>query len=223
MAEENKDIKNLSHFFNDYAAGFSSIYEEDENPRSGFDKFIDKIFRRSMNLRFDLTLERTQKPEINTVLDIGCGPGHFVLQMLKQGKSITALDVAENMLNITKERVKKSELDQEKVNYILSDYMEHEFENKHDAAVVMGFFDYVADPTAVLKKLIRDINKEIYISVPNNKGVIALFRRLRYWWNNCPLYLYSRESLEGYLNAAGCLENTEIIEGSRGFFVIIRN
>jgi 2-polyprenyl-3-methyl-5-hydroxy-6-metoxy-1,4-benzoquinol methylase len=120
MAEENKDIKNLSHFFNDYAAGFSSIYEEDENPRSSFNKFIDKIFRRSMNLRFDMTLERTQKPEINTVLDIGCGPGHFVLQMLKQGKSITALDVAENMLNITKERVKKSELDQEKVNYICS-------------------------------------------------------------------------------------------------------
>lgn len=222
MTKENKDIENISHFFNDYSEGFSSIYEEDEHPRSTFNKVIDKIFRQSMNQRFDLTLEQTQKQEINTVLDIGCGPGHFVLQMLKQGKSITALDVAENMLDITKARVSRSEFDSSKVQYILADYMQHEFDEKHDAAVVMGFFDYVAEPVSVLKKLLRDVNKEIYISVPNNKGILALQRRYRYWYNNCPLYLYSRKSLENYLSEAGCLEQTEILEGSRGFFVIIR-
>lgn len=139
MTKENKDIENISHFFNDYSEGFSSIYEEYEHPRSAFNKVIDKIFRQSMNQRFDLTLEQTQKQEINTVLDIGCGPGHFVLQMLKQGKSITALDVAENMLDITKARVSRSEFDSSKVQYILADYMQHEFDEKHDAAVVMGF------------------------------------------------------------------------------------
>ena len=57
--------------------------------------------------------------------------------------------------------------------FIVSDYMEHEFDKKFDAIAVLGFFDYVSDPVTVLKKLIHDANKEIYISIPNESGILG--------------------------------------------------
>ena len=65
------------------------------------------------------------------------------MSFLKQGKKVTALDIASKMLDLTRER-EDSDLEPN-VDYLLADYMEHEFKEKHDATVVMGFFDYVAD------------------------------------------------------------------------------
>jgi hypothetical protein len=86
----------------------------------------------------------------------------------------------------------------------------------------MGFFDYVEDPVVVLKKLINDIKKEIYISIPNNKGFLAWQRKIRYNLRNCPLFLYSREFLEDSLKKARCFEISEITEIDRGYFITIR-
>ena len=108
------------------------------------------------------------------------------------------------------------------VKFILEDYLEYKPTEKFDAACVMGFFDYVNDPVIVLKKLINDVKKEVYISIPDNKGLLAWQRKIRYNQRNCPLFLYSKEYLEDSLKKAGCLEISEIIDIDRGYFVTIR-
>ena len=97
-----------------------------------------------------------------------------------------------------------------------------DIEEKFDAISVLGFFDYVEDPVRVLKKLLHDASKEIYISIPDDKGFLAWQRKVRYKRRNCPLYLYSKDSLERHLKDAGCLEMTEIVDTERGFYLIIR-
>jgi len=221
MTEQNKDIDQLKVFFNNYSSRFSGIYVEDENPRSWFDSFIDKNFRQGVYLRYAYTLERTQNPDIRTILDIGCGPGHYVMSFLKQGKSVTALDIASKMLDLTKERVESSTLEPN-VKYLLADYMEHEFQEKFDATIVMGFFDYVADPVPFIKKLVKDTKKEIYISVPKDSGWQAIQRKIRYKINKCPLYLFNEPQLKNILSDAECLTNSEIIPIHGGWFVVIR-
>ena len=221
MTEQNKDIDQLKVFFNNYSSRFSGIYVEDENPRSWFDSFIDKHFRQGVYLRYAKTLERTINPDINSILDIGCGPGHFVMSFLKQGKKVTALDIASKMLDLTRERVENSDLEPN-VDYLLADYMEHEFDEKHDATVVMGFFDYVANPVPFIKKLLKDTKKEIYISVPKDSGWQARQRKIRYWINKCPLYLFNEPQLKNIFEEAGCLDKTEIIPMHGGWFVVIR-
>ena len=125
------------------------------------------------------------------------------------------------MIEITKKRVLKMGKEDE-VKFILEDYLEYKPIEKFDAACVMGFFDYVEDPVIVLKKLINDVKKEIYISIPDNKGLLAWQRKIRYKMRNCPLFLYSREFLENSLKKAGCFEISEITEIDRGYFVTIR-
>ena len=69
---------------------------------------MDKLFRQGVYKRYERSLEATQKDSIKTVLDVGCGPGHHTAAFLHQGKKVTALDIAEDMVNLTKEKVKKN-------------------------------------------------------------------------------------------------------------------
>ena len=218
---KNNISKSVSIFFDGYAHDFSSIYKEDTKKRSLFDKVMDRWFRKGITERFNITAEGISKDSIKSVLDIGCGPGHFVVKFLEQGKKVTALDIAPSMLEITKQRVKMMNKEEE-VEFILEDYLDYRPNQKFDAACVMGFFDYVDDPVKVLKKLLEDVDKEIYISIPDNKGILAFQRKIRYRLRNCPLFLYSKEYLVESLKAAGCFENSEIAEMDRGYFVTIK-
>jgi len=182
---------------------------------------MDKMYRFDIQDRFDRTLAESSKESIKSVLDVGCGPGHFVIKFLEQNKKVTALDIAPSMLDITKKRVDKLFPDSD-VQYILDDYANYEFSETFDAACVMGFFDYVEDPVKVLKKLLKDINKEIYISIPGNKGLLAFQRKIRYNLRNCPLYLYKETDLTKYLEQAGCIDFTEIQPMERGYYLVIR-
>ena len=218
---KNNIAKDVSIFFNDYAHDFSSIYKEDTKKRSSFDKLMDNWFRKGIKHRFDIALNESKKDSIKSILDVGCGPGHFVVKFLEQGKKVTALDIAPSMIEITKKRVQSMSKEGE-VAFVLENYLEYKPIEKFDAACVMGFFDYVEDPVVVLKKLINDIKKEIYISIPDNKGFLAWQRKIRYNLRKCPLFLYSREFLEDSLKKAGCFEISEITEIDRGYFVTIR-
>ena len=222
MGKIKNNISNdVSIFFDGYAHDFSSIYKEDTKKRSPFDKLMDNWFRQAIKERFNRTSNETKKNSIKSVLDIGCGPGHFVVKFLEQGKKVTALDIAPSMLEITKKRVQAVGKEDE-VTFILEDYLDHKPIKKFDAACVMGFFDYVQDPVIVLKKLLNDVEKEIYISIPGDRGFLAWQRKIRYNLRNCPLFLYSREFLEDSLKKAGCFEISEITEIDRGYFVTIR-
>tara|TARA_Y100000389_G_scaffold203982_1_gene254387 strand:+ start:3123 stop:3794 length:672 start_codon:yes stop_codon:yes gene_type:complete len=218
---KNNVSKNVSVFFDGYAHDFSSIYKEDTKKRSSFDKLMDRWFREGIAERFDRTVEGVSKDSIKSVLDIGCGPGHFVVKFLEQGKKVTALDIAPSMLEITKQRVKAMNKEEE-VKFILEDYLDYRPKEKLDAACVMGFFDYVEDPVKVLKKLLEDVKKEIYISIPDNKGILAFQRKIRYKLRNCPLFLYSKEYLVECLKEANCFEISEIDEMDRGYFLTIK-
>jgi len=215
MPVKNNVSKDVSVFFDGYAHDFSSIYKEDTKKRSSFDKLMDKWFRGDIEDRFTTTVSGIDKDSINSVLDIGCGPGHFVIKFLELGKQVTALDIAPSMLEITQQRVEAMGAT-EKVTFILDDYAEHNFNARFDAACVMGFFDYVEDPVKVLKKLLEEVNQEIYISIPGDKGILAWQRKVRYKLRNCPLYLYSKDHLILCLKEAGCYEISEITDTERG-------
>ena len=103
--KENKDIQDIGKFFNGYASDFSSIYLEDERPRSFFNKVMDRLFRKDIETRLVDTVSSINTDAIKTVLDIGCGPGHLVVKLLELEKDVTALDIAPNMLSITQARV----------------------------------------------------------------------------------------------------------------------
>jgi len=171
-----------------------------------------------MLLRFNETLLHTAKPSIHTILDVGCGSGVYCVEFLKQGKEVVGLDIAEGMLEIAKQKTADYS-DPGKISFILSGYMEYEFQRKFDAAVLMGFFDYIKEPIELIKKLEKDVTKEIYMSFPKKGGFLTWQRKLRYNMRNCPLYFYSNKSLTNILGEAGLQNKYTIKDLGRDFFV----
>ena len=215
----NKDAQEVKTFFDGYASDFDSIYGHTDK-RGLFDKLADKWFRKVMILRFKETLKRSANTSIKSIIDIGCGPGLYCVEFLKQGKEVVAIDLAENMLSIAKNHVNKHAADcEDKISYLHANYLEYEFDRQYDSACLMGFFDYIKEPVEVFEKLKKDINKEVYASFPKDGGFLAWQRKVRYKMRNCPLYLYTLEDIKSIMHKANLEGKYEVVDFGRGFFV----
>jgi SAM-dependent methyltransferase len=211
------ETKDVETFFHGYAADFDSIYGHTKK-RGPWDKFLDKYFRRSMRLRYDLVLKYAANPQIKTILDIGCGGGVYCDALLNMGKNVTGLDIADGMLELAKQKTKIF-IDKGQASYIHSGYIEHPFNEQFDAGVLVGFFDYIKIPIEVFKKLEHDINKELYMSFPKAGGFLGWQRKVRYKMRNCPLYYYTKADIVNLLTKMNWQNKAEIIDIDRDFFV----
>src|SRR5436853_7630051 len=124
---------------------------------------------------------------------------------MKQNKKVTGLDLSEEMLKIAKQNTGRLSGTGD-IRFIKADYLAHRFDEKFDAACLMGFFDYIKNPTDILLKLKEDITKEIYASFPKSGGVLAVQRKIRYRLRDCPLYLYSKKDVIRIISEAGLHE-----------------
>jgi SAM-dependent methyltransferase len=215
------ETKDVQRFFNGYAQDFDSIYGH-SRPRTAFERFVDRRFRASMFLRFQEVLRRTASPEIGSVIDIGCGSGRYIVELLRQGKEVVGLDIAAQMLDVARDKIRAAGFDPAATPLVHAPYLEYDAGRRFDAAVLMGFFDYIADPLPTLRKLDREITKEVYASFPKAGGPLAWQRAIRYRLRNCPLFLYSRADLDDLLRQAGWSGRAEVIEWEREFFVCAR-
>jgi len=216
MSRQSDQVKT---FFHGYAENFDAIYGH-TGKRNFIGRWIDKHLRRTMRLRFEETLKQTSNPEIQSILDVGCGPGRYGVEFLKQGKKVVELDMAEGMLEIARQVI--GDIRHEgSVEFIQADYLIHPFKEKFDAACLMGFFDYIENPVEVIEKLKKDVTGEIYASFPKNAGLLAKTRTVRYRLRQCPLFLYTIEDIRKIMEKTGLSDRYGITDCERDYFIKI--
>lgn len=178
-------------FFDSYAVDFNAIYGNDDKWFSGF---INRIFRRSMRLRYEYTINACNPLEQKTVLDIGCGPGHYSIALAALGaKSVLGLDFAQSMIEIAQQKAADAGLEAV-CEFRTGDFFELDESVQYDYVILMGFMDYMPDAEEVISKALRLTRKACFFSFPSSGGVLAWQRRLRYK-SRCPLFLYNKEEL----------------------------
>lgn len=190
--------KNLtSDFFHRYAADFNDIY----GTRKGLiQDMINCIFRRSMRLRYEYSLAACQPAQGKTILDVGCGPGHYSVALAQDGASrVLGIDFAPAMIEIAKAKAEAFAVI-DKCEFSLADFMDMEEKEQFDHVILMGFMDYIAEPRAVVEKAIRLCKNSVLLSFPSSAGILAKQRKLRYR-KRCPLYLYSYRELQHLLGS----------------------
>ena len=132
--------RSVGRFFSHYAHDFDSIYSHEN--QNWLDRTINRLFRQTMILRFLETLRYTARKDIRSVLDIGCGPGRYLVEFLRQGKArVVGLDMAEGMLSIAAPLL--AEFDQARWELICGEFLATDVVEKFDAACLMGLLDYV--------------------------------------------------------------------------------
>lgn len=184
--------KNTSDFFESYACDFDAIY----GGRRGFwSRIIDRLFRRSMRLRYEKTIRGCQPTEGKTVLDIGCGPGHYGIALARSGaERVTGIDFAPAMIDLARDRAANAGVS-DRCKFIVGDFFKYDFDRQVDYAIVMGFMDYAADQRATIKKVLSLTKSRAFFSFPAAEGFLAWQRRCRYR-TKCDLYLYHRRDVE---------------------------
>lgn len=203
-------------FFDSYAAGFDAIYG---TRNTLFQRIINKLFRKSMRLRFDKVIKGCEPLDSKTLLDVGCGPGLFSVTMAKGGlKKAVGIDFAEEMISIANTKAKQFDVE-DKCQFITIDAMKFNSDEKFDYTIVMGVMDYIENAPGFIQHLKSMTKGKIFLSFPVDDGLMAAQRRFRYR-KRCPLYMYTERSLDDLLmsTAEGRYKIEKI---ARDFFVTI--
>lgn len=188
-------MKRAKLFFDEYASDFDSIYGQN---RTLPQKMIDTFFRKSMRLRFEKSLEFCQPLDGRTILDIGCGPGHYCIALAEQGaKKVVGIDFSKDMIEIAKKRAASMGL-LERCEFFVQDFFEFSSSDRFDYIVIMGVMDYIEDPESFIKKVGALSPQKVCFSFPADGGILSLQRKIRYR-KRCPLYMYTFKEIERLL------------------------
>ena len=169
-----------------------------------------------MYSRFKLTLDYIKEIQnCNDVIDIGCGPGRYSVELANMGYSVLGVDIAEKMIEIAK----NSNPNESKCKFLYCDYLEKNFSQKFDAAILMGFFDYINDPKIVFEKLKKE-TRYVLASFPKKWHWLTFQRAIRYKIRKCPLYFYSYKNIVDILNYLS-INKYKIVDNDREFFLFV--
>ncbi len=196
----NTQLKRQKDFWNKEVKNFDAIYS---HGKSGFNNWLDQKFRWDMYARFAYTIKNSEPAEGKSFLDVGCGAGHYSLELASKGaKQVTGLDISEKMLAICRQRAEEKKLDKI-CTFVQTDLLEYKPDVKFNTAIGIGLFDYIPDALPVLKKMCEVVDEKVIISVPKLWTWRALVRKIRLAVKGCDVYFYSKEKIERLLTEAG--------------------
>ncbi|HJS06753.1 MAG TPA: methyltransferase domain-containing protein [Pirellulales bacterium] len=205
----------VADFFDSYAHDFDAIYG---TRHTALNRLVNKHLRKSMRLRYEKSIAGCDPIEGRSVLDIGCGPGHFGIALASRGaRRVVGIDFAPQMLTVAQQHAKQKGI-ADRCEWVLGDFLSHSFSEKFDYAIICGVMDYIAKPGAMIDKVLSVITGKAFFSFPVGNGLLAWQRKLRYK-KRCDLFLYSQSQVkELFSNRQVDLTIEQI---ARDFFVTV--
>lgn len=209
-------LNKTDRFFDSYAEEFYAIYGNSNNL---LNKIVNNLFRKSMTIRFNKTLEGCSPISGRTVIDVGCGPGHYGVLLAKQGADkILGVDFAPGMIELAQKNAVEHNINQ-KCQFIQNDVIKYKPTEKYNFAILMGLMDYIEKPKELIENVLSYTTEKAFFSFPIAGGFLAWQRKLRYQ-RKCVLYMYTREDVENLFHGLEC-QNIDIENIGRDFFVTV--
>lgn len=185
-------VNRTSEFFSAYAHDFNAIYG---NRNTFVNRWINRHLRKSMRLRYERTIAGCSPIVGKTVLDIGCGPGHYSVALAKNGAArVFGIDFADEMISIAQKNAHSAAVD-DRCEFARMDFLADPIDEKYDYSIAMGFMDYMADPRKTVEKVLSVTRGKAFFSFPADGGFLAWQRKLRYK-PRCPLYMYTEPQIK---------------------------
>lgn len=186
------DSEQLRGHFNRHAAEFDALY--DSQRQSKFGRWLNREFRSDIVARYKAALAHVQAVHARSVLDVGCGPGHYLAALSKMGTPrLLGIDVSEKMIELAKHH--EGILTSSNVDLIHGDYLAWMSEEKFDVILALGFFDYVRDPIPILQRMRSQSTHSVFASFPSRHWFRTPFRWIRRRMQGTRVYFYSEAQI----------------------------
>lgn len=196
----NEELQAQRRYWNNEADAFSRIYS---HRKSTLSNMLDHVFRKDMYERYVFTIEHCEPIAGRTFLDVGCGNGMYSLELArKDARRVLGLDIAEVMIGLCKQASQKENLD-DRCEFVQTDLLAYESNEKFDVSFGIGLFDYIKDPVPVLKKM-REMSKDkAILAFPRYWTWRAPVRKVRLNARGCDVFFYTKPQLAEMLREAG--------------------
>jgi 2-polyprenyl-3-methyl-5-hydroxy-6-metoxy-1,4-benzoquinol methylase len=206
----------VHRYFDREAARFDAIYDHDKplHQRLG-----DAIFRRVILERYSLVVNAIGAPG-SSVLDVGCGPGRYGIELARRGAArCLGIDVAAPMIEIARRESERAGL-ASRCAWQVTDYESFDTDERFDAVVAMGYFDYLEDPGRHLGKMMKHAKGRIFCSLPKRWTVRTGLRKVRFELENGFVRFYSRREALDLFATFGSLEFLSLVDLGRDYVAI---
>lgn len=211
--KETESSKVLTYFQNN-AVPFDLLYERNQKWRYA----INRLFRKGLFERVELTADVLKTLNHFTVLDVGCGSGRNSVIFADLADRVTGIDLSENMIDLAAALSEKYGKNS-KCRFIKGDFTQFPFKEKFDAVVALGVFDYIAQPQAFLGRMMEGSRDYLIASFPRQSLFRQPLRTFRYALKNCPVLFYSFSELNNLCKEIG-LAHYQIIPYDSGWLLV---
>jgi len=154
------------------------------------------------------------------MLDVGCGPGRYGLELARRGaKRCVGVDVATEMIAIARTEAERFGV-ADRCAWVVSDWLSYDNREKFDAVVAMGYYDYLEDPLPHLRKMIAAAKGRVFASFPKRWTVRTGLRILRFTLARGYVRFYSRKDVLDLFRQAGRIEYLSLVDLGRDLVAI---
>jgi SAM-dependent methyltransferase len=191
------------------AFSFDALYDEEHA--------LQRAVRPGLFARRELAIEVVREYGNASVLDVGGGSGRVGEFALDAGASrYVDVDLSDTMLDLARDRLARFG---EKVELVQGDFLTTPIEGPFDVAIAVGYFDYIEDAGAHLRRIGELTSGSVVASFPRWTWTKGPIRKIRYEViNNCPIFDYTESGLRSLLTEAGFTKQ-DIRPGKSGFLV----
>jgi SAM-dependent methyltransferase len=189
----------LTLHFHDHARRFDEIYSGEGGV---LQRAWDRLTRENVVWRFHATLAAAPDVDGKRVLDLGCGPGRYCAAFAIRGARVTGVDFAPAMIDEARRLATEAQVS-DRCDFVVSDVFAFHAGEPFDVVIANGFFDYIADPLAMLRHIHPLSRGALIATFPLYTAFRVPFRKLWRMSQRCYVRFYTRRGIIATCEAAG--------------------
>ena len=138
-----------------------------------------------------------------SVLDVGCGPGHYSVEIASRGAAeVVGLDFSSTMLELGRRLAAHRTVD-DRCTFVEGDLFNYVSAVPFDTVVAMGFFDYVSDAVRTLRHLRSMTEGRVLASFPWRYALRVPARKTWFKIRGCRFWTYTRVEIASACATSG--------------------
>ena len=209
-----------SHFERD-AQRFDAIYDDEK--KSAFARFVDKYVRGVVVERLHLTRALAPARGEWSVIDVGCGPGRFSVDLATRGAArVLGVDISKEMLDLAR-RAAASRKVEGRCEFVVSSFRDLQVKEMFDMSLGIGYFDYLENPVEDLRKMAQVTRGHLIASFPKRFEWRVPVRKVRFMLTGGFVRFYSKAEILQLFSTIGVpSDHLYLIDMGRDYVAVAR-